>query len=52
MHTEELQVLKHDEAMTMPAKKEWEITVDKEHKWMEKHEVFKAVPVDEVPANA
>jgi hypothetical protein len=52
INTQELHVMKHDEAMAMPDAEEREKSVDKEHKRMVNSNVFKATPLDEVPEDA
>jgi hypothetical protein len=52
VNTQELHVMKYDEAMATPDAKEWEKAVDKEHERMVNSSVFKATPLDEVPDDA
>lgn len=50
--TEELHVMKYDEAMETPDVDKWEKSVDEEHDRMEKNQVFEVTPRDEVPEGA
>jgi hypothetical protein len=52
LNTEELHVMKYDQAMQTQDIKEWEQAVDKEHERMKGHEVWKAVPNNQVPKGA
>lgn len=49
--TQELHVMKYDEAMTTPDKEKWKQAVDEEHDRMVKHGVFEPVPVNKIPAD-
>jgi len=51
-NTQELHVLKYNEAMNGKDHKEWQEAVDKEHQRMLDHKVWEAVPKDEVPKDA
>ena len=51
IHTSKLKPMKYDKAMAKDPVG-WGRAVDKEHKRMKNHEVFKAVPRNEVPKNA
>ena len=51
IHTSELAPMKYNEAMAKDPKG-WEEAVQKEHEQMVKHEVWKPVPVDQVPRGA
>jgi hypothetical protein len=51
-HTSELKVLKYNEAMAGPDKKEWEKAVEEEHRKFEKYGVLKAIYVKDVPEKA
>ena len=48
-NTQELHVMKHDEAMSSPDKAKWEEAVDKEHTNMTQYKVWKARMIDEMP---
>jgi hypothetical protein len=51
-NTKELHVMKYDQAMAGEDTEKWKVAVKEEHGRMEDHEVFKAVPRDEVPEGA
>jgi hypothetical protein len=52
-NTNELHVMKYDEAMATKDVEQWHDTVEEEHQRMEKHVVFKAVPEEEmIPEDA
>jgi Reverse transcriptase (RNA-dependent DNA polymerase) len=52
INTQELHVMKFEEAMAGPEADKREIAVDKEHTRMVKSEVFKATPIAELPDGA
>jgi hypothetical protein len=51
-NTNELKVLKYNEAMKNPDKKKWEQAVKEEYEWFKKYKVFKPVKKEEVPKYA
>ena len=51
-NTQELHVLKYDEAMAGPDKEQWAKAVEEEHDRMVQHQVFKPVPPEEIPKGA
>ena len=51
-NTNELHVMKYDEAMEKPDREKWVKAVEEEHDQFIKYNVFKPVPIDEVPENA
>lgn len=52
INTKELRVMKYNEAMQQPDADKWKEGVEREYERMEEHDVFKAVPIDEVPKGA
>lgn len=52
INTQELHVMKFEEAMAGPEVDKWEVAVDIEHARMVKSEVFKAIPIAELPDGA
>jgi hypothetical protein len=52
VHTSELKVMKFNEAMAGPNKKEWEKAVEEEHNKFKQYGVFETVKVEDVPTNA
>jgi len=50
--TNELHVMKYDEAMETDEAEEWHNAVEEEHERFEKHKAFKAVPREDVPEGA
>ncbi|MGL5935252.1 MAG: reverse transcriptase domain-containing protein, partial [Cetobacterium sp.] len=52
INTQELHVMKFEEAMAGPEADKWEVAVDKEHSRMVKSEVFKATPIADLPEGA
>jgi hypothetical protein len=51
-NTQELHVMKYDEAMAGPDADKWKIAVEEEHDRMVKHQVFKPVPPEKLPEGA
>ena len=51
-NTQELHVMKYDEAMPSPDKAKWEEAVDKEQTNMTQYKVWKARMIDELPKHA
>jgi Reverse transcriptase (RNA-dependent DNA polymerase) len=52
INTQELHVMKFEEAMAGPETDKWEVAVEKEHSRMVKSEVFKATSIAELPEEA
>jgi hypothetical protein len=52
INTQELHVLKYNQAMKGPDKKHWQVAVEEEHERMIKNKVWKAVPKTSVPKEA
>jgi hypothetical protein len=52
VNTKELHVMKYDEALAGPDHEQWKEAVLEEHGRMEDHQVFEAVPREEVPDGA
>jgi len=52
VNTAELHVMKYNEAMASSDKEHWEKAVEEEHQRMLKHDVFQAIPRNEVPKDA
>jgi len=50
--TNELHVMKYDEAMSSGDAEKWEKSVDQEHDRMDHHKVFQVVPMNELPVGA
>jgi hypothetical protein len=51
-NTHELHVMTNDQAMRSDDKEHWEKSVDKEHNSMEKHKVFQATSIKDLPKDA
>jgi hypothetical protein len=51
-NTNELHVMKYNEAMQTKDVKQWHDAVEDEYHRMTKHEVFEVVPIEEVPEDA
>jgi hypothetical protein len=52
VHTSELKVMKYNEAMAGPNKKEWEKAVKEVHNKFKQYGVFETIKVDDIPTNA
>ena len=52
LSTEELHIMKYDEAMAMLAKAEWKEAIEEEYQKMKDHSVFQLVKINDLPQDA
>ena len=48
-NTAELHVMTYDEALATPDREKWKVAIQEEYERMKDHDVFKAVPMNQVP---